>query len=229
MTNNRVDQEGLTVEIYQRVLALHGELNPIPPRREALHELISTILSHRTTNADEAEAFRRMWARYGSWQAIMTADEVELAEVISPATFPEPKAKYIIGTLTEIYERRDEYNIDFLAEESTDDALEWLTSLPGVGVKTATLVLLFNFQHSVIPVDTHVHRITQRIGLIGPKVSADKAHQLLLNYLPEDPFVLFNFHKGLLRHGQRICSWKSPKCHQCNMTDICAWFRLNRT
>jgi endonuclease-3 len=97
--------------------------------------------------------------------------------------------------------------------------------LPGVGVKTASLVLLFCFGKAVLPVDTHVHRVSQRTGLIGPKVNPTAAHPLLLNLLPLDPYILFNFHVSLLRHGQKICIWGAPRCEKCPLTDICDWYQ----
>ena len=108
---------------------------------------------------------------------------------------------------------------------SEQEGLAWLTSLPGVGIKTASLVLLFCFGKLALPVDTHVHRVSQRLGLIGPKVSAAKAHQLLLALLPADPYILYNFHVALLRHGQRICTWSNPRCQKCPLTDLCDWYK----
>jgi len=216
------------MRMYEAVLELHGPLNPLPPRRTPMHELISTILSHRTTNADEARAYQSMWQKYGSWDAIREADEDELATAIDAATFPEPKAGYIKGTLEQIYTERGDYDITFLHDLTPQEALDWLMALPGVGIKTASLVLLFNFQMPILPVDTHVHRVSQRVGLIGQKVSTNAAHDVLLKLLPDDPYVLFNFHKGLLRHGQRVCTYYEPKCDKCNMTSFCEWYQSNR-
>jgi endonuclease-3 len=111
----------------------------------------------------------------------------------------------------------------------TDEALDWLMSLPGVGIKTASLVLLFCFSKTIMPVDTHVHRVSGRIGLIGPKVSAETAHADLLLLLPPDPHVLFNFHVDMLKHGQQICIWGAPRCERCPMTDLCNWYKENRS
>ncbi|HEX2619659.1 MAG TPA: hypothetical protein VHL11_05920, partial [Phototrophicaceae bacterium] len=102
-----------------------------------------------------------------------------------------------------------------------EDGLAWLMDLPGVGIKTASLVLLFCFSKPVIPVDTHVHRVSGRLGLIGAKVSAESAHHLLLAMLPPDPHILFNFHVAMLRHGQRICTFNSPRCPRCPLNTIC--------
>ncbi len=210
--------------VYQRLIALHGELERIP-RREPMHELISTLLSHRTTEAQEARAFDAMMQRFGSYEAIRVAPFEDLVESINGVNWPEVKAGNIQKVLNRIYEERGELSIAFLDDLPTDDALQWLLDLPGVGLKTATLVLLFCFGKAVLPVDTHLHRVSGRLGLIGPKVSAEKAHQELLALLPSDGHVLYNFHIAMLRHGQKICVWKNPRCAQCPLTDICDYFQ----
>ncbi len=219
--------KGKTMVTYERLVALFGA-EPLVPRREPMHELISTMLSHRTTQQNEATAYAKMRERYPTWEEVRDAPLDELIETIEPATFPEVKAPRIQETLDIIIRQRGEASIDFLAELPTEDALAWLTNLPGVGVKTATLVLLFCFAKPVLPVDTHVHRVSGRVGLIPPKMGATAAHAALLKLLPEDAYVLFNFHKALLKHGQRICIWRDPKCEQCPLTDICDWYQANR-
>src|SRR5688572_25914153 len=159
---------------YERLMKLHGE-HPLVPRREPMHELISTILSHRTTNANEALAYERMWKRFGTWEAIRDAPLEALMQAIAPATYPEVKAPYIQGALTAIIQQQGAANIDFIKDWSAEDGLAWLMALPGVGVKTASLVLLFCFSKPVMPVDTHVHRVAQRMGIIGAKVDPTKA------------------------------------------------------
>ncbi len=212
---------------YERLMALHGA-HPLVPRREPMHELISTILSHRTTQKNEAQAYDNMWKRFGSWEAIRDAPIDELISALDPANFPEVKAPYIQGVLRKIYDERGEFSIDFLRDLPADEGLAWLMDLPGVGIKTASLVLLFCFAKPVLPVDTHVHRVSQRIGLIGPKVNPTAAHPLLLALLPPDPYVLFNFHINNLLHGQKICIWGNPRCEKCPLTDICNWYQQNR-
>ena len=101
-------------------------------------------------------------------------------------------------------------------------------ALHGVGIKTASLVLLFCFAKPVLPVDTHVHRVSQRVGLIGPKVGAEAAHHQLLALFPPDPYVLFNFHIAALKHGQQLCVWGSPRCEPCPLKDLCDWYQKNR-
>jgi len=183
-----------------------------------------TILSQRTTAKNESLAFKQMWDYYGSWEAIRDADVEKLAELIAPSTFPEPKAANIKATLKQIIDERGQANIDFLAELHVDAGLKWLRSLPGVGIKTASLVLLFNFSKQIMPVDTHVHRVSLRTGLLPERTTAEKAHRLLLDILPTTPHELFNFHKNCLRHGQVKCTWSSPKCASCPINHLCDYY-----
>ncbi len=216
-----------TAEVYTLLLQMHGEPD-FTPRREPLHELISTMLSHRTTEANEAKAFAQMWQRFGSWEAIRDAPLDELIQAIAPANFAAVKAPNIKRVLDFIIRERGSANIDFLRDLPPDEALQWLTSLPGVGVKTATLVLLFCFHQPVLPVDTHLHRVSIRLGLIGEKTSAEAAHDILLSLLPHDARVLFNFHITMLRHGQKICVWQKPRCALCDLRPICNWYQAHR-
>jgi endonuclease-3 len=206
--------------VYAILIKTYGELE-LKPRREPMHELISTMLSHRTTEANEALAYKRMWERFGSWEAIRDAPLDKLSEAIAPATFPEAKAPNIQKALTKIITERGEASLEFLRDMSAAEGLAWLTALPGVGIKTASLVLLFCFSKPVMPVDTHVHRVSIRLGLLGAKVSAESAHHLLLDMLPHEPHILFNFHVAMLRHGQRICTFNAPKCPKCPLLAIC--------
>lgn len=216
-----------TLEVYRRLLEMHGE-RALEPRREPMHELVSTMLSHRTTGRNEDLAFARMWERFGSWEAIRDAPVGDLAEAIAPANFAEAKAPNIKRALAHIISERGEANIDFLAGLPAEEGLRWLMALPGVGIKTASLVLLFCFSKAVLPVDTHVHRVSQRLGLIGPKLNSTTAHGPLLALVPHDPYILYNFHIAMLRHGQKICVWGTPRCGKCLLTDLCDWYRENR-
>jgi endonuclease-3 len=214
------------LEVYDILIKTYGE-RPLVPRREPMHELISTMLSHRTTQKNEALAYERMMDRFGSYEAVQKAPVAELTEAIAPANFAEAKAPNIQKTLKAIYDERGEYSIDFLNDLPVEEAMVWLDSLPGVGIKTASLVMLFCFAKPVLPVDTHVHRVSQRIGFIGPKVGTEAAHHLLLDMLPKIPFVLFNFHVANLKHGQQLCVWGTPKCGPCPLKHLCNWYQEN--
>lgn len=212
---------------HQLLNELYGE-QEIYNRRDAMRELISTMLSHRTNHADEEKAYFTMLERFKTWEGVRDAPVDELTDAISTSRYPYPKAVNIKKVVARILEEQGTANVDFLQNMSTEEAMNWLMSLPGVGLKTATLVLLFNFYKPVLPVDTHVHRVTQRLGIIGSKTSPEKAHALLLDMLPKDANTLFNFHKHFFWHGQKVCVWGAPRCQNCPLTHICDWYKENR-
>lgn len=212
---------------YRLLLERYGE-RELKPRREPMHELISTILSQRTTWQNEARAYERMWARFGSWEAVRDAPVSELEGAIAPSNYPEVKAPQIQKTVAEVLKKGRDANLDFLRELPLEDALAWLTALPGVGVKTASLVLLFCFSKPILPVDTHVYRVSARIGLLNAGVKTPTAaHGPLLELLPAEPHLLYNFHIALLLHGQQVCVWREPHCARCPLTSRCNWFRAH--
>jgi endonuclease III len=217
-----------TLDAHERLNELYG-VQAIYGRADPMHELVGTILSHRTTHANEVTAYRTMRERFPTWEAVRDAPLPDLIDAIKTANYPEVKAPYIQNLLAHLIRETGAANIDFLRDLSTESAMKWLTDLPGIGPKTATLLLLFNFQKPVLPVDTHVYRVTQRIGAIGPKVSAEKAHAILLSHLPPDATVLFNFHKHFYWHGQRVCTWYYPKCNECVLQTICDFYASGGT
>lgn len=192
---------------------------PLKPRREPMHELISTILSQRTNWADEDAAYQEL-RELGDWDAIIAAPVEAVAHAIRRSNYPDSKAPRIQETLRQIRDSPGGYDLDFLRELPVKDALKWLTDLPGVGIKTASLVLLFNYARPVFPVDTHVHRITTRVGAI-PRMGEQAAHRALLKILPPDPPFLYQLHVNLLRHGQQVCTWTAPKCSKCVLRERC--------
>ena len=215
---------------HEKALLTHELMNKaykrlvLNSRRDPMHELISTMLSHRTNHKDEEKAYYTMMERFGDWEGILNAPFDELADAIATTRYPGQKVPQIQETLRIIKEERGEISIDFLKDMPVEDAIAWLTRLPGVGLKTATLVLLFNFKKPVLPVDTHVFRVSQRVGLLGAKVTANKAHALLPEMLPKEAVELYNFHIHLLWHGQRICTYYAPKCEQCVLNSICNYY-----
>lgn len=224
MDAHKLPQDEKTLMTHELLNEAYRRLT-LNSRRNPMHELISTMLSHRTNHADEEKAYYTMLERFGDWEGVMNADVDELADAVQTTRYPGQKAPQIQQTLRIIKEERGEISIDFLTEMPVEEAMDWLTKLPGVGLKTATLLLLFNFKKPVLPVDTHVFRVSQRVGLIGAKVTANKAHDLLLRMLPPDAEELFNFHKHLFWHGQRICTFYSPKCGECVLNSICNYYQ----
>ncbi len=220
------ERSELLLWTHQQLTAEYGP-RPLSPRRSPMHELISTVLSQRTDWRNEEIAYQELRTLGSSelggdvdWDKIAALPAEVLAHAIRASTYPEQKAPRIQATLKAICELRGNYDLNFLADLTPQEGLKWLTALPGVGIKTASLVLLFNFAKPVFPVDTHVHRISSRVGAI-PKMGEAAAHKGLLALLPPDPPLLYELHVNLLRHGQKVCSFSDPKCSRCVLRERC--------
>jgi endonuclease-3 len=201
------------------------------PRLDPLSELIFTILSQNTSDVNRDRAWQRLKDRFPSWESVLAADAAEIAEAIRPGGLADIKAPRIQETLRvikreqcpEFDEGRGEFTLDFLAEMEVDEAKQWLTSLNGVGPKTAAIVLLFSLGKPAFPVDTHIHRVSRRLGLIGPKTSRERAHEVLEELLP--PEIYYTFHLNLIAHGRAVCKSQRPRCATCVLREHCDYYR----
>lgn len=192
--------------------------------KSALDQLVATTLSQRTNYADEKAAFDKLLATYGDWAGVADAPVEGIEECIQTSRWPEIKAPRIKEILRHVL---DTYGEDFdrtLTDMPLEEAQALLMQLPGVGFKTATFVLLFSLRRPVLPVDTHVHRVSTRYGILPAKITQAKAHGALLEILPRDADELLNFHKLLFKHGQRICTYSHPKCGQCVVRERCRYY-----
>lgn len=188
-------------------------------RNEPLPELIQTILAQHTSDLNAERAFGELWKTFGSWDAIAGADLLAIEDAIRSGGLARQKAPRVKAVLEEIRARRGGFDLGFLKSLLFVDALEWLTSLNGVGPKTARCVLLFSLGFPCIPVDTHVHRVARRLGLIGDKTTAEAAHAIL-----EDAVGLedaYRFHVYLIEHGRGICKAPRPRCSVCPLQKDC--------
>jgi endonuclease III len=211
-------------EVTQRLTEQYGEL-PFS-NKDPMSQLVDILLSHRTKDEQTAAAYDNLLKIFGSWEAVRNAPTGEVQAAIQNVNWPELKAPRIQTVMRQITEERGNLDLNFLRELPVDEAATWLNRFDGVGPKTTACVLLFSCQLAILPVDTHVHRTSIRLGLIGKKVSADAAHTLLQALLPQDARSIYNFHKALLRHGQRICVFERPRCKQCPLTDICDYYKI---
>ncbi|HEX9370303.1 MAG TPA: endonuclease III [Roseiflexaceae bacterium] len=207
--------------IYERLVAAYGP-RTLAPSGEPLDELIGTILSQNTSDVNSGRAYERLKAMYPTWEEVLDASEQELYEVIKPAGLGRIKAPRIKRTLREILRRRGELRLDFLDDLPLEESRRWLTSLDGIGPKTAACVLLFALGKPAFPVDTHVHRVARRLGLIGPTVGAEAAHALIEAALP--PEWVYEFHVDLIQHGRRVCQAQRPRCAICPLRDLCEYY-----
>jgi len=213
-------------EVTRRLTERYGEL-PFSSK-DPMSMLVEILLSHRTYDAQTDAAYENLLRRFGSWEAVRDAPVAEVQAAIENVNFPEVKAPRIQAVMRQITQERGDLNLDFLRELPVEEGALWLNRFEGVGPKTTACVLLFSCQKPILPVDVHVHRVSIRLGLIGKKVSADAAHNLLPALLPPDARSIYNFHKALLRHGQRICVFERPRCKQCNLTDLCDYYQAAR-
>ena len=211
------------LEVTRRLTELYGVAEW--SKKDPLSMLVDIILSHRTRDEQTAAAYDNLVKRFGSWEAMRDAPTSEVQETIANVNWPEVKAPRLQALMRRITEERGELNLDFLRDIPVEEGAAWLNRLEGVGPKTTAAVLLFSSRKPILPVDTHVHRVSIRLGLIGKKVTADHAHALLQALLPNDPQTIYNFHKALLRHGQRVCVYDRPRCEKCIMTDLCDYYR----
>jgi len=210
------------LEVTRRLTDLYGEL-PFSSK-DPMSQLVDIILSHRTRDEQTAAAYDNLLRVFGSWEAVRDAPTQAVQDAIANVNWPEVKAPRLQAIMRQITEERGNLNLDFLCDLPVDESAAWLNRFEGVGPKTTACVLLFSCQQPVLPVDVHVHRVSGRLGLIGKKVSADAAHDLLQALLPQNTRVIYNFHKGLLRHGQRICVFERPRCNKCSITDLCDYY-----
>lgn len=211
-----------TTKVHQRLLQTYGEPT-WRPHMDAVSELVNTILSQNTNDINRDVAFQRLRSQMPTWEQVRDAKADAVIEAIRPAGLANQKGPRIQEALRFITQHRGELELDFLAERPVDEAKEWLSSMTGVGPKTAAIVLLFALGRPAFPVDTHVHRVTKRLGLIGPKVTREKAHIELEELVPQHDY--YPFHLNLIHHGRQVCSSRKPRCSECPLQDLCSYYQ----
>ena len=210
--------------VHQKLVEKYGE--PVRnPEKDPLSQLINTILSQNTNDKNRDLAFKRLRQRFPTWEDVRDAPEDEDIKAIRPAGLAPTKAPRIQAILKKLSEEQDALSLDFLRDLSLEKAKRWLLDLKGVGPKTAAIVLLFSLGRPAFPVDTHVHRVSTRLGLIPENVSREKAHTLLEALVPEDAY--YPFHLNLIRHGRETCTARAPQCDICELRTLCNFAQNN--
>jgi endonuclease-3 len=184
--------------------------------------LVSTIISQNTNDVNRDAAFARLKERFPIWSDVRDAPVEDVVDAIRPAGLAPTKAPRIQEALRHATRDEGTISLDFLADMPLEQARAWLTGLPGVGPKTAAIVLLFALGRPAFPVDTHIYRVTRRLGLIPDSASREKAHDLLEEMLPAA--VYYPFHINLIEHGRAVCHARTPECAHCVLADLCAYF-----
>jgi endonuclease-3 len=180
-----------------------------------------TILSQSTSDTNRDRAYAALRGRYPNWESVRAAPRDDLEETIRPAGLFKQKARVLQETLDTIVEREGALDLARLRNKSDAEVIDYLTSIRGVGVKTAACVLCFSLRRPYLPVDTHVHRLAKRLGLIAPTTTADQAHQILNREGAVPSEVRFDFHIQLIRHGRTVCRASRPDCSLCVLEELC--------
>ncbi len=186
---------------------------------DPLSELIAVILSQNTSDANSGRAFDSLISTFGNWEKIAGANTAEIERAIRSGGLSHIKAARIKDILQKILAERGSLDLSFLDTMSIEEARLWLSKLPGVGPKTVGCVLLFSLGKPVFPVDTHVFRVSKRLGLIANGVSASKAHEIMGKIVP--PEDVYQLHMNMVEHGRRVCRAQRPKCPECVLKKIC--------
>jgi len=190
---------------------------------EPLGSLVMTILSQHTSDRNSERAYDSLRRRFPDWDAVRTAPVGEIADAIRPGGLADAKAPRIRSVLEQIRERAGTTRLDFLEAMPTEEAKAYLLEFQVVGPKTAACVLMFSLGRPVLPVDTHVFRVSHRLGLIPKRLGEAKAHDALQALLR--PEQVYPFHVHMIRHGRRVCIAQRPRCAACVLSDRCAYFR----
>ena len=220
MKTEELTPSRLTPLVVRRLLAFYGEptwRNPLPP----LDELVSTILSQNTNDRNRDQAFNRLREALPTWEQVRDAPVERVIDAIRVAGLGNQKGPRIQAVLQQITEERGSLDLSFLAEMPMEEARQWLLHFKGVGRKTAAIVLQFSLGRPAFPVDTHIYRVSGRLGLLPQGISLEQAHNLLeASMAPADYYAA---HLNLIRLGREICHARNPECGQCPLNDICEY------
>ena len=190
-------------------------------RRDPTDELVVTILAQHTSDINAERAFGELRRRLPTWSEVEAASLADLGAAIASGGLARQKAPRIQAALRAIRAERGDHSLEFLGAMAPLAARDWLTRIPGIGKKTASVVLLFSFGMPLVPVDTHVHRVTRRIGLVPERQTPDAAHERLMADMP--PGVVYESHVNLITHGRRTCFARNPACFRCAVCARCRY------
>jgi len=189
------------------------------PRYDGVSELLFTILSQHTSDLNALRAFESLRDAFTAWEEVAQADHEDIARAIWIGGLSKVKAPRIKAVLKDIQAKRGNLDLYFLREMPMPEAKEWLRELPGVGPKTAAIVLCFAMGMPAMPVDTHIYRVSKRLGFIGIKTTAEQTHDILEATI--NPEQVFAFHVYLITHGRQVCKARRPLCEECVLKERC--------
>jgi endonuclease-3 len=204
--------------IHRRLVKRFGELEP-PRATDPVDELVLTVLSQHTSDLNADRAFAALRAAYPTWGPVVDAPAGDVADAIRSGGLANTKAPRIQEILREVRDREGSFTLEGLRTMSDTDARGYLTSLPGIGPKTAAVVLSFALGRDAMPVDTHVHRVTRRLGIVPDNASAERADRILHDLVPDG--LRTPLHVAFIRLGREICKAPTPRCVACPLKDLC--------
>ena len=204
--------------IIQNLESTFGEPQ-LPPKSDALAMLINIILSQATSDANSDRTFRNLKKRFKSWEAVLAADEQEIADAIRLGGLANQKARVIKDLLEQIKTKHKRLSLKFVEKMPDEEARDYLQQFRGIGPKTVACTLLFACHKEVFPLDTHIFRVLKRMGVLPGKIADAKAHRLLDELVPAGKF--YSLHVNLIRLGRKICRPKEPLCEQCPLIEYC--------
>jgi endonuclease-3 len=218
MAHNTVRQKAA------RCIGLLEEHYGIPQaeERDPVDLLVMTVLSQNTSDTNSLRAFARLKSAFGDYERVLAATDEAVAESIRAGGLAEIKSRRIKDALFRIKQDAGTISLSFLADMQKEQAMEYLLSLPGVGPKTASVVLLFAFSMPFLPVDTHVYRVCHRLGLVGEAVGLEKSQSILERAVPVEKYL--SIHLNLITHGRRVCRARSPRHEECVLRDCCDYY-----
>lgn len=201
----------------------------LTPGGDPVSTLVATILSQSTSDTNSSRAFASLRERFPTWQQVVDAKTNEVVDAIRAGGLANQKAPRIQEALEEIHERYGDYSLDVLNELPLDEAKVALTSIDGVGPKTAACVLLFALGRPALPVDTHVYRVASRLPLVEPGTTPARAHATLEALMDDDAERTYRFHVEMIAHGRAICHARNPKCAICPLRRYCEYAATHST
>lgn len=222
-----MDHEAQFLAVEERLRGAYGE-RQWTTHGSPLDELVGTVLSQHTSDTNTARSFASLRQRFPTWQAVIDAETSEVAAAIHCGGLANVKASRLQTILRDITRQQSGLNLDHIATYSLADARAWLLRLHGVGPKTAACVLLFSLGRPALPVDTHVHRVAKRLGLIAQSTSAEAAHEALEPRLGGSRDRVYDFHLNMIAHGRQVCTALRPSCDRCPLTEHCDFFFATR-
>ena len=221
-SNSKAATKQETIPGIGRVIqVLSDRYGPFPeePRLDAAHEIVFTILSQHTSDINSSRAFKLLMERFVTLERVAQGDPKEIEEAIAPGGLARIKAPRIKQVLNLLLELNGSLDLSFLRELPLDEAKAWLRQLPGIGPKSAGIILSFSLGMPAMAIDTHIYRVCQRMAVIGPKVTAEKAHDILEEAV--EPDQVYQFHLAFITHGRQVCKAQRPLCPECVVAESC--------